>query len=299
MEGPERPDEAAPAAEAVESTALSLPGAPGLPDPADPAGSADPVGPVGPVGLTDPVDLADPVGPARPRRRGRTTALVAVAAVLGVVAGTCTGYLIQADREPTELPSLSQPVVKQAKGEVEPLSAAQDRRVKTDGDLRKLLIARPAGTRDGFLEGVDDGWLDQAAYSNWYKHPAAQFEILTDTQFRRAVGTSWRVGDTYEVEVVLAQYRQELDLAASEATGGDRYWAESQDGTRSWPVPGTGSGQAYVHDKPYRESGYVPVYSAEAHAWRGDISVEIFIHDTKPVSKEKILDLAERQMGKL
>ncbi|MFE9612874.1 hypothetical protein [Streptomyces sp. NPDC006012] len=238
-------------------------------------------------------------GPARPRRRGRTAALIAAAAVLGVVAGTCTGYLIQADRKPTRLPSLSQPVVKQAKGEVEPLSAAQDRRVKTDGDLRKLLLSRPAGTNDGFLEGVDDGWLDQAAYSNWYTYPAGQFEYLTENQFRRAVGTSWRVGDTYEVEIVLAQYRQDHDLAASDATHEDRYWAEKKAGTHSWPVPGTGYGQVYVHDKPYRESGYVPVYSAEAHAWRGDISVEIFVYDAKPVSKKMIMDLAERQMRKL
>ncbi|GAA1431064.1 hypothetical protein GCM10009601_49420 [Streptomyces thermospinosisporus] len=32
------------------------------------------------------------------------------------MAGTCTGYLIQADREPTPLPSLSQPELKRATG---------------------------------------------------------------------------------------------------------------------------------------------------------------------------------------
>ncbi|MFI5798411.1 hypothetical protein [Streptomyces sp. NPDC051677] len=64
--------------------------------------------------------------------------MIAGAAVLGIVAGACTGYLIQADRAPTALPPLSQPVVGQAKGEVEPLSAAQDRRrrVPPRGHLR-------------------------------------------------------------------------------------------------------------------------------------------------------------------
>lgn len=52
----------------------------------------------------------------RVRRRGRTALLIATAAVLGLVGGACAGYLIQADREPTKLPSLSQPVVAQAKG---------------------------------------------------------------------------------------------------------------------------------------------------------------------------------------
>src|SRR5262245_49039165 len=77
---------------------------------------------------------------SRPRRRGRATAPIGAAALLGVVAGTCAGYLVQAGREPAKLPSLSQPVIKQAKGDVEPLSAAQDRRLRTDGDLRKLLL---------------------------------------------------------------------------------------------------------------------------------------------------------------
>lgn len=46
-----------------------------------------------------------PVKPvARVRRRGRTALLIAAAVVLGLVAGTCAGYLVQADREPTGLP---------------------------------------------------------------------------------------------------------------------------------------------------------------------------------------------------
>ncbi|MGJ3560129.1 hypothetical protein ACR6C2_22135 [Streptomyces sp. INA 01156] len=94
---------------------------------------------------------ADAAARPRPRPRGRTTLLIAAAAVLGVVAGTCTGYLVQAGREPTALPSLSQPVLTQKKQkegqEPAPLSAAQDRRVKTDGDLRKLLLKKPRGAR--------------------------------------------------------------------------------------------------------------------------------------------------------
>ncbi|MFF9816717.1 hypothetical protein [Streptomyces sp. NPDC014006] len=71
------------------------------------------------------------------------------AVALGLIAGTCVGYLIRADREPTALPSLSQPVLRQAGGPAPaPLSAAQDRKVKTDGDLRKLLLQAPGGAKD-------------------------------------------------------------------------------------------------------------------------------------------------------
>ncbi|MGW1781736.1 hypothetical protein ACWCQQ_21690 [Streptomyces sp. NPDC002143] len=237
--------------------------------------------------------------PPRPRRRGRTTAMIAAAAVLGVVVGACTGYLVQADREPTALPPLSQPVVGQAQGEVEPLSAAQDRRVKTDGDLRKLLIARPKGAKD--TVAGSDGWADLAAYADQYDRPGVTFNNLVDDEFRRAAVTTWQVGETYHVQVGLVQFRQLSKPAASEWADNGHYWAEKEDDTRSWPIPGTGDGNgtAYVHDTPDREPGYLPLYKAEAHAWRGDVYVEIYISDTKPISKAKIMNLAQRQVGNL
>lgn len=237
----------------------------------------------------------------RPRRRGRTTLLIATAAVLGTVAGTCTGFLVQADREPTRLPSLSQPAVKQAKGEVEPLSAAQDRRVKTDGDLRKLLISRPKGARDTEYEVGVDGWMDLASYAERYEKPSTTFDNLLNDEFRRAAATSWEVGGAHNVEIYLVQFRQESKMAASEWAENGYYWAEDEDDTRRWPIPGTGDGvgMAYVHDTPDRQPGYLPLYTAEAYAWRGDVCMEIVIYDSKPIPKAKIMDLAERQMERL
>ncbi|MFF6806222.1 hypothetical protein [Streptomyces sp. NPDC012616] len=113
-----------------------------------------------------------PAEAPEPRPRGRTTLMIAGAALLGVAAGTCTGYVIQAGRAPTALPPLSQPVVGQADGEAEPLSAAQDRRVKTDGDLRKLLITRPKRAKDSRFPVGRDGWADLASYAGEYKSPA-------------------------------------------------------------------------------------------------------------------------------
>ncbi|WP_240634430.1 MULTISPECIES: hypothetical protein [Streptomyces] len=235
----------------------------------------------------------------RVRRRGRTTLLIATAAALGLVAGACSGFLIQADREPTKLPSLSQPVVAQAKGEgPEPLSAAQDRRVKTDGDLRKVLLQRPKGARAA--EWVsEDGWLDVAGHAEQYTEPAEAFGNLLGDEFRRGVEAGWRVGSTYTVEIRLIQYRQEERHVVTEAADNEHYWANDEDGTNSWPIPGTGDGMAYIHTKAHTEPGYLPVYEAEAHAWRGDITMEIWVYDTKPIPKAKIMDLAERQMERL
>ncbi|MEU5888263.1 hypothetical protein ABZ835_15705 [Streptomyces sp. NPDC047461] len=235
----------------------------------------------------------------RPRRRGRTALLIAAAAALGTVAGTCTGFLVQADREPTVLPPLSQPAVGQAKGEVEPLSAAQDRRVKTDGDLRKLLLKKPGGAKKaGVWLGDNDGWMDLAAYADVFEKPGRAFGNLVDEQFRRAAVTGWETG-SLSVSIRLIQFRQEEAVEARDAALDGQYWADSKDSTESWVVPGTEDGMAYVHKEPETEPGYLPLYSAEAHAWRGDIAVEVWVYDTKPITKKKIMDLAERQMGRL
>ncbi|MEU1195610.1 hypothetical protein ABZ446_05240 [Streptomyces sp. NPDC005813] len=228
------------------------------------------------------------------RRRGRTTLIVATAAVLGLVAGTCVGYLVQADREPTKLPSLSQPVVAQAKGEgPEPLSAAQDRRVKTDGDLRKLLIKRPKGTKVPDWEPGEDGWLNMADYADQLENSGREFGDLVKSEYRRAAGTSWLVGSNQSVEIRLVQYRQEESLGASDRVS----WWDTDD-TSSWPIPGAGDGMVYLF-KVERKAGYLPLYKAQASASRGDIAMEIWIYDTKPIPKSKIMDLAKRQMERL
>ncbi|MFE0510632.1 hypothetical protein ACFW2E_12035, partial [Streptomyces sp. NPDC058964] len=152
------------------------------------------------------------------RRRGRTALLIAGAAVLGLVAGTCAGYLVQADRDPTALPSLSQPTLAQAKGKGPgPLSAAQDHKIETDGDLRKLLLKRPVSARKGLYTMGHDGWMSLADYAETYEKPAAAFGNLIGDEFRRAAVTNWREGSTYNVEIHLIQYRQEQRLGGARA----------------------------------------------------------------------------------
>lgn len=219
--------------------------------------------------------------------------------MLGLVAGTCVGYLVQADRDPTPLPSLSQVTLAQAKGEApEPLSAARDRRVRTDGDLRKLLLKRPKGAKEAEYLTGEDGWMDLADYAGEYEEPADMFGQLLGDEFRRAAVTGWTLGES-SVEIRLVQFRQEETVAAVESAENGYYWAENEDGTKSYPIPGTGDGTAYVHTEPVIELDSLSRYNAEAHAWRGDIALEIWVYDSKPISKQLIVDLAKRQMERL
>jgi len=256
------------------------------------------------------VEAPEEVAPSGPRRRGRTALLLTGAAVLGLVAGTCAGYLVQADREPTRLPSLSQPELTQARGEgPEPLPASRDRQVRTDGDLRKLLLKKPAAAKESAWFTGYDGWLDLADYAGTYDDPAEMFGRLVPG-FRRAAVTGWET-DTYTVEIRLVQYQQEESTAAQDAAENGQFWA-TYDGkgwesawidgdpkAKSWTVPGTADGMAYVHTEPKSEPGYQPVYSAEAHTWRGDVAMEIWVYSTEPITKKTILGLAERQMERL
>ncbi|WP_343244328.1 hypothetical protein [Streptomyces sp. SID14446] len=251
----------------------------------------------GPQQSAEPVPAAAENVPAEPRprrRRGRTALLIATAAVLGLVAGTCTGFVIQADREPTRLAPLSQPVVAQAKGDgPEPLSAAHDHRVKTDGDLRKLLLSRPKGTKTPDWAPEQDGWLDLAGYASSLDHSDREFGDLIKSEFRRGAGVSWTVGSTYNTQIRLVQYRQEESLGAADRVS----WWDVED-TRSWPVPGANDGMVYLF-KPETKPGYLPLYKAQASASRGDIAMEIWIYDSKPIPKSKIMDLAKRQLERL
>ncbi|MET8571218.1 hypothetical protein [Streptomyces sp. NPDC004783] len=242
---------------------------------------------------------AGPPG-AAPRRRGRTVPLVAAAAALGLIAGACAGVLVQAGREPTPLPSLSQPELARAGGDAPArLPAAQDRRVRTDGDLRELLLKKPRGAREAeWLEDFD-GWMDVASYAADYGRPAEKFSQQIHDGFRRAAVTGWDVGDSYSVEIRLVQFWEEDVLAAAEASEDARHWASWGADADIGTIPGTGDGEAFAHRLPETGWGGAPVYMAEAYAWRGDIAVQIWMTGKKRIGKKAITDVAERQMERL
>ncbi|GHH04129.1 hypothetical protein Srubr_67650 [Streptomyces rubradiris] len=243
-------------------------------------------GPAGPPDRTP-----DPV-----RRRGRMPALLAGAAALGLISGLCAGYLVQAGREPTKLPPLSQPRLDRAAGEASALPAARDREARTDGDLRRLLLKKPDGARAAeFLP--ENGWMSLLELADTYDDPADAYSWLLSEEFRRAAVVGWTEGGTRTVEIRLLQFRQEEVLGAqqeAEDAGYQHYW----DDIDTWAIPGTGDGKAYTVREPRSRDG-ASVYEAEAHAWRGDVSLQIWMYDTRPIPKKAIVDLAKRQMERL
>ncbi|MFJ5834786.1 hypothetical protein [Streptomyces sp. NPDC093089] len=236
-----------------------------------------------------------------PRRRVlRTVGLIAVAAVLGLVGGTAVGYRVQADRDPTPLPALNQvglayPAEPLPKGEEpEPLSAKEDLQSKAQGDLRKLLVPRPAGAK---TRG-EDGWVPLSVYASDYLRPEAAMGFQLRQGIRRIASRSWRSGEDRQVTVNLLQYRPGPQIGALEFVEDQLSYAREDSGNPGEELKGSGNGRYFVYEVR-REAGFLDVYEARAFAQRGDIAIEIFMFDTRKIAEKDIRSLAERQLERL
>ncbi|WP_313896791.1 hypothetical protein [Streptomyces sp. GC420] len=230
--------------------------------------------------------------------------------MLGLVGGTAVGYGVQAQRPATPLPALSQPGLGYPAESLpkdkapDPLSDKEDRGRRTEGDLRKLIVAKPKGARESRLPVFEggtmpvDGWLSTAGYSLEFVEEDLAFQDFVEDDIRRIAATDWARGEYGQVAVRLVQFR---DGAAE----GARYHAESQIGDASsdtdaegYQVKGSGNARYFVY--PVRNKpGYLPSYEARAAGYRGDVMFAIHIFDTKPISKKDIRTLAEQQLERL
>ncbi|MFG2642305.1 hypothetical protein ACGFYP_15215 [Streptomyces sp. NPDC048370] len=250
------------------------------------------------------MEVSAVAAPPRRRRTGRTVGLIAVAAVLGLVGGTAVGYGIQAEREPTPLPALNQPDLAYPKplpkGQAPvALPASEDRRAKTDGDLRKLLVPRPAGAKDT-LFGDRDGWKTVPSYAREFQDPGGALNYQLGNDVRRIATASWQTGKYRTTEITLVQYRpSDFDGARDHAESQMDYMPD-KDYARSEgePIKGSANGRSYVFPVE-REAGYLDRYQARAYFHRGDIMAVIFMFDTKKISANDIRSVAEKQLGRL
>ncbi|MEU3977083.1 hypothetical protein [Streptomyces bacillaris] len=249
----------------------------------------------------------DTISPTN-RPRGRTALIIAAAALLGISGGTAVGYGIQSQRPPTPLPALSQPGLAYpakplaADKTPAPLPASEDRRVRTDGDLRKLLLERPKGAEASSAYPRKGGeWLQFSDYVRQFEDGRSMFQYLAENDLRRIAVAEWMEGKGRQSTIALVQFRSNATMGAADHLGGQlSYMPEKKDGAGNAgdPLGGTESGRYFLYPVA-REPGYLPVYQARALAVRGDIMIDVNIADTKPISKKDIRVLAERQLERL
>ncbi|MER8236415.1 hypothetical protein [Streptomyces sp. NPDC094049] len=248
---------------------------------------------------------APPERPARPRRRAlRTLGLIAVAAVLGVVGGTAVGYGVQAEREPTPLPPLNQQDLAQPKPlpkgqKAKPLPASEDLRTKAEGDIRKLLLPKPAGAKTPPFADTD-GWLSLPAFVSDFNRPSSALASQLDLGVRRIATTSWSVGRYKRVKIELIQYRAGDVMGAAEYVESQQDYMPDEEfaGNEGTALKGSANGRYYVMPVE-REAGYMDFHEARAYFHRGDIAVQVIIDDVERISASEIRSLAERQLARL
>jgi hypothetical protein len=258
-----------------------------------------------PPGASSTEEPPGAAGPVRPRRpRGRTALIVAGAAALGVLAGTVTGYAVQYQRQPTPLGPLAQQDLAESK------TAPADKNTtartvsanrwdeKSDGDLRRLLVAKP----DAAKSEEQPAWQDLLLASADYEHPEGAFRQFLRNGFRRSATTSWSLDGKVYVTVMLTQFRDDTAVVSKDYARHQQAYMPEEDyaGNYGKPIPGNDNGHTYVFDKPHTKTGYEPLYEGRAMAWRNGVFMEIqYENNSGPVSEPALQTLAKQQLERL
>ncbi|WP_407913049.1 hypothetical protein [Kitasatospora sp. NE20-6] len=265
-----------------------------------PAGTGDDADAIGSTDSADSTGQAPEDSAQAPAaRKPRTARLLIAALLLGTLLGGGTGYAVQAARPATPLPPLG---VGPLHYPAEPLdaaaaTAAQAKPINIDGDLRKLLVDRPADAKewDPDRHGGVSGWLTAGERSALFGNSEREFKQLLQNHFRRDAVLAYHRGDV-EYRIELMQFGEDDTGAASSL-----WKIEPQSDTdRSVPIDGTLSGAYMVHTQPDHYSDSTEqYYSAEAGAVRGSVIMMIKIFSPKPVDANEIKDLSKRQWERL
>lgn len=246
--------------------------------------------------MENPPDLH--ISPPPPRSRRRTPLLLCTAVLLGAAGGIAGGYTVQAEREPTELPPLAQ--AKVGIDHNPRVSGADAPRNKTAGDLRKLLISAPEGTKSSPLTGQEGEWMAPYVVAAEYEDPGGKLGDSLADGFRRAAGISW-LRANQATHVWITQYRDATYADSRSYLVEELNYEPNYGLTReiAEPIPGSTNGFLFVHTKPSLEPGYLPQYRARAIARRGNVVMEIFVYDTAPISSAYIKGMAKKQLERL
>ena len=197
----------------------------------------------------------------------RTGLLFSSAVVLGLAGGAVGGFLIQRARPATPLPPIQRTLaVAAAPGVADPYDARTDDGAKLDGDLRAVLLPKPAGAADP-ADFTAREWFTIGELAEYFRQPDSALGDLNAYAFRRAARTGWTLKDGTDVEVDLIQFRTS-DGASSFFT----MTGFPQDAT-ALPVPGTATG--YVGRYSAKDaSGKFEAYGLVRH---GDVVAQVFV----------------------
>jgi hypothetical protein len=220
----------------------------------------------------------------------RSGLLFSSAVVVGLVGGAGSGFAMQKGRAATPLPpvphALAQAVGPAAAAPPDPKT---DDGAKLDGDLRELLLAKPAGAHDPADLPARE-WITLGELAEYWGRPDRTFEKLNREHFRRAAGVIWELADGTSVEIDLVQFRTSAD--AQTFFEGIGFPAEAT----TLPVEGTATG--YVsRDTGKRSDGYFTGYGLVRH---GNVVEQVFVNRKQdPPALDDVMKVTKEQADRL
>ena len=216
----------------------------------------------------------------------RTGLLFSSAVVLGLVGGTAGGFLIQRSRPATPLPPYQQTLAAAAApGTADPQDAKTDDGAKLDGDLRTVLLAKPASAKDSLDFTVRD-WFTKADLAEYYQKPDSAFTKLAFDKFRRAARTGWTLPDGTDVEIDLIQFRT--------TEGATAYFSMTNFPRDSLAPPLTGTTTGYVGRSYQKDAS--GLYSAYGLLQHGTVVEQVFVTNKRDVpSEDTVMQITKDQ----
>jgi hypothetical protein len=168
--------------------------------------------------------------------------------------------------------------------------------VPFSGDLRTLLVARPAGatkdSNDG--NGNADGTvtLEQAAQT--YSDVEFGKTHMQEFGYQQGATESWHEGDHYSVQIVLFQFRDPADTRdfvskLEDGSDTDDFWSDRGD------VPNVPTGRFYVSAKKNNNGNY----NFEIWFNKGGIAARMNGFGPNATDVEKLKTLAQKQYALL
>ncbi|MFB7469960.1 hypothetical protein [Kitasatospora sp. NPDC056184] len=247
--------------------------------------------PVPPV--ADPATEPDATqAPVRRPRRPRPVLLLVSGLVLGTAAGGGIGYAVQASRPPTPLPPIQVALPTYPAEVLDPAAAAAATPppLAIDGDLRKLLITAPSGSKVWNEYPDTPSWITVGELAERSGKTADVFRSLNDSDFRRAVEVNWKQQDL-KVRISLTQF------APDSSSSAERPQRRMPD-LRSFAADANGGYR--IETKPsFWADTTEEYYLGVAYAQRGTVQMEIQVFGTKPVDAEIVKGLAKQQWERL
>jgi hypothetical protein len=230
--------------------------------------------------------------PVRRRRRPRPVLLLSSALVLGTLLGGGVGYGIQAQRPPTPLPPLQVALPRYPADVADPKAVADaaPKPLGIDGDLTKLVIARPEGT-EAWGENPDTpSWLTVGDLADRSGASKTTFTSLNQQGFRRAAGVDWEKGGT-KYRVTLTQFGPDEASGAITNVKDSLATEPFADGVNGvYKVATQSTTWADSTDK---------YYYAYALARRGTVVMRVEIFAPQKADATELKDLAKKQWERL